>query len=110
MGDQVEQMPEAVVTHEAGAARRLKETDWPRGSRRFRHLGAQERADAAARAAAQAEAAKKSEAENVAREAAELPRKTEELRQVEPQQQKQPGKPRNSVLPLKLRRKLKGNV
>ena len=39
MGDQVEQMAEAVVTDEAEQPERLKKTDWPRGSRRFRHLG-----------------------------------------------------------------------
>ncbi len=55
MGGQVEQLAEAVITDEAETAERLKKTDWPRGSRRFRHLGNRERADAAARATAQAE-------------------------------------------------------
>ena len=74
MGGQVEQLAEAVITNEVETAERLKKTDWPRGSRRFRQLGNRERANAAARATAQAEQ-RDLKWKSAAREAAELARK-----------------------------------
>ena len=70
------------------------------------NLEAQERADAAARATVQAEAAKKANVESTAREAAGLPAKLKRSVRQETQWQKQQRRPKNSALPLKLRRKL----
>ena len=91
IGDLVQQNAETAVAYEAEAAQEAEE-------------------DGLAEEAAEADAAKKAEEECVAREAAELACKTEKERQARNAAAEQPGRPKNSVLPLKLRRKLKRNA